>query len=249
MPAKETTALQSLFVRIPSTLKKRLARSAWTHGTSLSKEVARLLGEQLPLDLPSDVMLSHLKMQCAMQSSQLKMLEHSIIGLADKVGSREGQRQLRELGESLKANQARRLQVRENIAAESSARLEAQAAARAASPFAPLIAPASASKSPGQLEVFERRRANLLAVLSSSPHGTKTRVARAVGKTPAWLSHFLAVPGSKQHRSISASTARSLEAALGLKERDLERLARTSLDVQAHRVSTAVSQIRNRLKR
>jgi hypothetical protein len=212
-----------LYVRIPASLKRNLALMARIRRTSMSAQIARILEEQSPTFVATDLKLQSTELQLNLCKKMLEMMERVISHSASKLTASTGVLQLKQLAEQiLKQKKERELKlkdIRHRLETPKTRRVSSSPSLHIGFNMHPDV-----DMIPRQLEVCERRRHNLCAAISSRPRGTKAQLAVALKCTPPYLSQMLSPPGSRGHRNISAEVARKLEQALRLKKGELDRI-------------------------
>lgn len=189
----------------------------------MAVEVTRLLGEQLAYESEARIRRppdDPLVMLC---KRQLAMLEEFILKWVIPEKPAEAIESIRLLQTNIKDLRNRR----EKSSTEAQLLLHERATARATpvskqDPFAALLRGCQEDKS--QHNLPERRRLNLLAELNKRPRGTRSLLAKAMGRTLPQLSQLISDPASKCHRTISDDVARTMELALRLKRGELDRI-------------------------
>jgi transcriptional regulator with XRE-family HTH domain len=221
--------MADLFVRIPDELKTRLARSAYTRGTSLAEEVTRLLSEQLADDRTASMKSAQLNVQLQLHRTGEKLFEKMILSLdgtrgADALAAQVAQAQAALLERIERQELTRReIEVTLQERREEAARAQTEVPRRAR-PFDGLLHDEGAAMPVNEVPRPERRLWALRAVLSRQPRGTKKRLADALNWTPAQISQLLSNSHAPGHRRISDETARKLETALGIEPSTLDEL-------------------------
>lgn len=217
MSAKQTPDTVTLSVRVPAELRAKLKKAAGLGGRSSAKEVARLIDEQLTadFDIHGQLTLAHAK--AAACEGQLDRIMQMVLHSTAPDAARDPADQLAELHTRFLTLHARKVQHQRALESQLAIRANPPlpAARLSNDPFAQLDSTLGADATRTQLAIAERRWVNLRAFIRSSPKGTKTHLAYALGWSRSQISQLLSDPNAPGHRRISDSTARKLEQALG----------------------------------
>ncbi|WP_175239314.1 MULTISPECIES: hypothetical protein [Burkholderia cepacia complex] len=214
---KEPT--EPLFARIPVSLKRRLVASAKTQGTSVGRELARLLEERFDSGLSASLQRRFDEFRSAQGAERAVWLEKyqtfleahllecvkaaqngdssELVKLGNAVRAARRNRQRGRAGDDSGIEARKRELLQEQAAKDEAARVQQNFVFGAGEPIEDV-----------QLPPEERWRRNLIEVLRKMPAGTKKKLAEGLGwRSMSRVSHILAPKGKKGHRPISKALA------------------------------------------
>ena len=232
MNAKLKSSMVTLSVRIPAELRAKLKRGAGLKGRSAAKEVAWLIDEQLSADAGMHTQLTLAQAKAAACEAYLNSIMQLVLHATAPGTALDPVEQLAKLHTRFQALHARKVQ--DQQALESQLRERANRPLTATqvlnNPFRQLDSTVDNEATRTQLDIPERRWVNLRSIIHSSPKGTKTLLANALGWDRSQISQLISAPSARGHRKISDLAARKLEQALGLDKGKLDEIE-TSLSI------------------